>query len=44
MPEPSGQHARIAATPAAREAVIRLRTAGGTRGHEITNEPFAIWR
>ena len=32
MPEPSGQHARISATPAAREAVIRLRAA---RGHPL---------
>ncbi len=32
MPEPSGQRARISATPAAREAVIRLRAA---RGHPL---------
>ncbi len=32
MPEPSGQEARISATPAAREAVIRLRAA---RGHPL---------
>ena len=31
MPEASGQHARISATLAAREAVIRLRAARGTR-------------
>jgi uncharacterized protein (DUF779 family) len=29
MAEPRGQHARISATPAAREAVIRLRAARG---------------
>jgi uncharacterized protein (DUF779 family) len=29
MPEPSGRQARISATPAAREAVIRLRAARG---------------
>ena len=27
--EPGGQHARVSATPAAREAVIRLRAAQG---------------
>jgi uncharacterized protein len=32
MGEPGGQHARISATPAAREAVIRLRAA---RGHPL---------
>jgi len=32
MPEPGGQHAQVSATPAAREAVIRLRAA---RGHPL---------
>ena len=32
MPAPGGQHARISATPAAREAVLRLRAA---RGHPL---------
>ncbi len=32
MPAPGGRHARISATPAAREAVIRLRAA---RGHPL---------
>ncbi len=32
MPEPSRQHARISAIPAARKAVVRLRAA---RGHPL---------